>query len=320
MAPFAEVLRPALNNLIFQFRGMTAGVTGGYEEVARTIVRLSGALDNNNTALGELTALLPYIRGAAEEEPKRPDASPPSASTTIAGVSPFHRTGRSAVYTPAARAPTVASKNGDEVKDGDPAPTTFAEAEVTVDGAILTPAQRSAISIRANRSLAKGAKYGVPEESAAAMITSIEQSGYPAISTRNARRNAFLSIILEKGIELRNRMSAETLARIAAPGFDDSIAGRNVARFRNFLEALDPGSRGGRAMADVISSTDGTTIAEQTHNALVYLMGLINTLPRRTPATARAPGSASHSRHSSASSGIDLFGDAAEGADEHKAE
>jgi hypothetical protein len=64
MAPFAEVLRPALDNLIFQFRGMTAGITGGYEEVARTIVRLSDALDNNNTTLGELTTLLPYLRGS----------------------------------------------------------------------------------------------------------------------------------------------------------------------------------------------------------------------------------------------------------------
>jgi hypothetical protein len=33
MAPFADVLRRELDILIFQFRGMTAGVTGGYEEV-----------------------------------------------------------------------------------------------------------------------------------------------------------------------------------------------------------------------------------------------------------------------------------------------
>jgi hypothetical protein len=29
VAPFADVLRTALDNLIFQFRGMTAGVTRG---------------------------------------------------------------------------------------------------------------------------------------------------------------------------------------------------------------------------------------------------------------------------------------------------
>jgi hypothetical protein len=35
MAPFAEILRAALENLIVEFRGMTAGVTAGYAEVAR---------------------------------------------------------------------------------------------------------------------------------------------------------------------------------------------------------------------------------------------------------------------------------------------
>jgi hypothetical protein len=310
MTPFVEVLRPALDNLIFQFRGMTAGVTGGYEEVARTIVRLSDALDNNNTTLGELVDLLPYLRGAAEEESKGSEASAPSASTTIAGATPTRPTVHP-FYTPA-EAPTVRSEHGDAVED--PEPATPADAEVTVDGTILTPAQRSAIKIRATRSLERGAKYGVPAESAAAMIASIDASGFPAITTRNARRNAFLTIILEKGIELRNRLPENT----AMPTFTDSIGARNMARFRHFLDSLDPGSRGGRAVADVISSTDCTIIADQTQVALTYLMGLINELPRRTPGTARTPGSASHSRHSSASSGVELFGDAEEGADEHK--
>jgi hypothetical protein len=63
MAPFVDVLPPALDNLIFQFTGMTAGVTGGYEEVARTIVRLSDALDTSNTTLEEIADLLPHLRG-----------------------------------------------------------------------------------------------------------------------------------------------------------------------------------------------------------------------------------------------------------------
>jgi hypothetical protein len=73
------------------------------------------------------------------------------------------------------------------------------------------------------------------------MVASIEASGYPAIASRNAQRNAFLTIILEKGIELCNRMPAG----MAAPEFDESIGAMNMARFRNFLEFLDPGSRGG---------------------------------------------------------------------------
>jgi hypothetical protein len=173
----------------------------------------------------------------------------------------------------------VASDDG----KGDDLDTAPADAEVAVDGAYLTPAQRTAIKIRATKSMEKGAKYGVPEESAEAMIASIEASGYPAIATRNARRNAFLTIILEKGIELRNRMPAG----MAPPEFDDSIGARNMARFRNFLESLDPGSRGARAVADVISSIDRAIIAEQTKATLVYLMRLINELPRRTPAAAQ---------------------------------
>jgi hypothetical protein len=68
-----------------------------------------------------------------------------------------------------------------------------------------------------------------------------------------------------------------------------------------------------------MSNTDRAIIAEQTQAALTYLMRLINELPRKTPATTRTPGSASHSRGASASSGIDLFGAADAGADEHKA-
>jgi hypothetical protein len=290
---------------------MTAGVTGGYEEVARTIVRLSDALDNNNTAIGELTALLPYLRGAAEEEAKRPEASPPSASTTIGGASPAHPAARPFVYTPAARAPTVASE---EEKDDDPEPGLVDEP--AADGTRLTPANRNAIKIRAARSMERGAKYTNPADAAAAMVASIEASEYPAVTTRGVRRNAFLTLLLEKGIELRNRLPDD----VVAPEFDDTLGARNIARFRAFLEFLEAGSRGSRAIADVLSSSHTAIISAQTKVALAYLMERTNGLPRKTPAATRAPSSGSHSRHSSASSGIDLFGDAKEGADEHKAE
>jgi hypothetical protein len=52
-------------------------------------------------------------------------------------------------------------------------------------------------------SVERGAKYKNPGESAAAMVASIEASVYPAIHTRSARRNAFISVILEKALELR---------------------------------------------------------------------------------------------------------------------
>jgi hypothetical protein len=73
-------------------------------------------------------------------------------------------------------------------------------------------------------------------------------------------------------------------------------------------------------VADVLLSSHTTIISAQTKVALTYLMQRTNELPRKTPAAARAPSSGSHSRHSSTASGIDLFGDAEEGADEHKAE
>jgi hypothetical protein len=121
MAPFAEVLHPALDNRIFQFRGMTAGVTRGYEEVARTILRLSDALYTNNTTMAELgSTSLSERRGRGSE------ASAPSASTTIAGATPVRPTVYP-FYTPA-RAPTVASEDGKD-DDLDTAP---AGAEVTV--------------------------------------------------------------------------------------------------------------------------------------------------------------------------------------------
>jgi hypothetical protein len=58
MAPFAEVLRLALDRLIVQFGGMTAGVTVGYAEVARMINNLSAALKDNDATLEDITDLL----------------------------------------------------------------------------------------------------------------------------------------------------------------------------------------------------------------------------------------------------------------------
>jgi hypothetical protein len=104
MAPFTEVLHLALDRLIFQFRGMTAGVIGGYEEVARTIVRLSDALDTNNTTMGEIAVLLPYLRGAAEEGDEEAKGSD---DTGRAHATPTHPI-RTPYRTPA-RAPTVAT-------------------------------------------------------------------------------------------------------------------------------------------------------------------------------------------------------------------
>jgi hypothetical protein len=161
----------------------------------------------------------------------------------------------------------------------------------------------------------RGAKYTNPADAAAAMVASIEASDFPAVTTRGVRRNAFLTLILEKGIELRNRLPDD----VVAPEFDDTLGHRNIARFRHFLEFLEESSRGGRAVADVLSSSHTAIISAQTKVALVYLMERTNGLPRKTPAAARTPGSAGHSRHSSTASGIDLFGDAEEGADEHKA-
>jgi hypothetical protein len=207
----------------------------------------------------------------------------------------------------------VATEDG---KDDDPDTAPADDEEVPVDGTILTPAQRTAIKIRAAQSMERGAKYTNPADAAAAMVASIEASEHPAITTRGVRRNAFLTILLEKGIELRNRLPDD----VVAPEFDDTLGHRNIARFRAFLEFLEAGSRGSRAIADVLSSSIAPIISKQTKVALAYLMERTNGLPRKTPAAARTPGSGSHSRHSSASSGIDLFGDADTGADEHKAE
>jgi hypothetical protein len=308
MAPFTEVLRVALDNLLFQFRGMTAGVTGGYEEVARTIVRLSDALDTNNTTMGELSVLLPYLRGGAEEGDEEAKGSD---DTSRADVTPARPTAHP-FYTPG-RAPTVATEDGKD-DDLDTAP---ADDEAPADGTSLTPAQRTAIKIRAAQSMERGAKYTNPADAAAAMIASIEAAEYSAITTRGVRRNAFLTILLEKGIELRNRLPED----VDVPEFDDSLGHRNMARFRAFLEFLEPGSRGSRAVADVLSSSHTSIIAQQTKVALACLMERTNRLPRKTPAAARVPSSASHSRASSASGGIDLFADADAdaGADEHKA-
>jgi hypothetical protein len=130
----------------------------------------------------------------------------------------------------------------------------------------------------------RGAKYTNPADAARAMVASIEANEYPSIVTRGVRRNAFLALILEKRIELRNRLPAD----VAAPEFDGSLGHRNIARFRAFLESLEEGSRGARAVADVLSSSHTQIISSQTKVALTYLMQHTNELPRKTPARARA--------------------------------
>jgi hypothetical protein len=196
----------------------------------------------------------------------------------------------------------VATEDG---KDDDPDTAPADDDEAPADGSHLTPAQRTAIKIRAARSMEKGAKYTNPADAAEAMIASIEASDLPIVATRGVRRNAFLTIILEKGIELRNRLPDG----VVVPEFDDKLGARNIARFRHFLEPLESGSRGARAVADVLSSSHTSIISRQTKVALVYLMQRINDLPRKTPAPARTPSSAGHSRSASASSGVELFGD-----------
>jgi hypothetical protein len=146
----------------------------------------------------------------------------------------------------------------------------------------------------------RGAKYTNPGEAAAAMVASIEANDYPAIHTRGVRRNAFLSIILEKGIELRNRLPEDP----APPEFDASLKFKNIAEFRAFFEFIDSGGRSGRALADMLNTNSAELISQQARVVLTYLMARINELPRRTLAHARAP------------SGHDLSGDVEE---EHKA-
>jgi hypothetical protein len=292
---FTAVLRVALDNLIVQFRGMTAGVTAGYAEVAQTIARLTAALDANGHAMEHFEDAISFA-DSGEEESKATDGSMHSASTASHNhdiatplVSAFSRALNRPTSAPD-RTPdrpiaprrqrgTVSAVETDDENDEEEEKATDAN-EPTADGILLTPSQRSNIKVRASISMETGAKYKNPAEAAAAMVSSIESNNFPAIATRGCQRSALISVILEKALELRARLPENP----SMPKFTASIGGINVARFRRFLEFLESGSRGGRAMADVQSSINNNLVSQQARVVLTYL---INEQPRQTPARPR---------------------------------